>query len=102
MTDLVESRKQELLALCPRFRVCKLSLFGTATRDDFQAGTSDLDFAVEFASMSPDEHATCYFGLLRELKSLFRREVDLLETSAIRNPYIRRTIENAQVSLYAA
>jgi uncharacterized protein len=102
MTDLVESRKEELLALCTRFRVCKLSLFGSATRDDFQAETSDLDFVVEFAPMSPDEHANSYFGLLRELKGLFQREVDLVETSAIRNPYIRRTIENSQVSLYAA
>ena len=102
MVDLIEDRKEELARICPRFGVLSLGLFGSATREDFHAEASDLDFVVEFAPMSPDEHARSYFGLLKELEHLFHRKVDLVEVSAVRNPYIRRNIESSQVSLYAA
>lgn len=102
MVDLIEDRKLELARICPRFGVLNLGLFGSATREDFDAAASDLDFVVEFAPMSPDEHARSYFGLLKELEHLFHRKVDLIEVSAVRNPYIRRNIESSQVSLYAA
>ena len=102
MVSPIESRKQELASLCRRFGVLSLGLFGSAAREDFRADTSDLDFVVEFAPMSPDDHARSYFGLLKELKQLFERNIDLVETSAVRNPYIRHNIETSQVSLYAA
>lgn len=102
MVDLIEDRKEELARICPRFGVLSLGLFGSATREDFHAEGSDLDFVVEFAPTSPDEHARSYFGLLKELQHLFQRKVDLVEVSAVRNPYIRRNIESSQVSLYAA
>ncbi len=102
MVGLIEDRREELGHLCAQFNVVSLGLFGSATREDFRAETSDLDFVVEFAPMSPDEHACSYFGLLKKLEQLFRRDVDLVEVSAVRNPYIRRNIESSQVSLYAA
>ena len=102
MVDLIEDRKEELARICPRFGVLSLGLFGSATREDFHAEASDLDFVVEFAPMSADEHARSYFGLLKEMEHLFQRKVDLVEVSAVRNPYIRRNIESSQVSLYAA
>jgi predicted nucleotidyltransferase len=52
-----------------------------------------LDLVVEFSSMSPSEHARACFGLLEELENLFARRVDLVEISAVRNPYLRREIE---------
>ena len=57
MVDLIEDRMEELARICPRFGVLSLGLFGSATREDFDAAASDLDFVVEFAPMSPDEHA---------------------------------------------
>ena len=102
MVALIEDRKQELACICQRFGVLSLGSFGSAAREDFDAAASDLDFVVEFAPMSPDDHARSYFGLLQELEGLFQRKVDLVEVSAVRNPYIRRNIESSQVSLYAA
>jgi predicted nucleotidyltransferase len=102
MVDVVQERKQELAEICSRFRVLSLALFGSATRADFKQETSDLDFLVEFSPMPPQEHARAYFGLAKELEQLFRRSVDLVEDSAVNNPYIRRNIEASQVPLYAA
>lgn len=102
MVDLVEEKREELARLCMRFRVLTLGLFGSATRDDFDDQNSDLDFVVEFTKLSSDEHARSYFGLLKELERLFGRKVDLVEVSAVRNPYIRRNIEDSRVTVYAA
>jgi predicted nucleotidyltransferase len=102
MIDLIQERKQELAEICSRFHVLSLALFGSAARADFQQETSDLDFLVEFSPMPPQEHARAYFGLAKELERLFRRPVDLVEASAVANPYIRRNIEASQVPLYAA
>ena len=102
MVDLIQDRKEELALICSRFRVLSLALFGSAARADFQTDTSDLDFLVEFLPMPPQEHARSYFGLTKELERLFRRKIDLVEASAVRNPYIKRNIENSRVPLYAA
>lgn len=101
MISLVTDKQEDLARICSRFDVLKLALFGSAAREDFQEG-SDLDFVVEFADMSPDEHARAYFGLLKELEKLFDRKIDLVEVIAVRNPYVRRSIQESQVPLYAA
>ena len=102
MLEMIEDRRSELIDLCGRYGVRRLALFGSALRDDFDPGRSDLDFLVEFSPMSPQEHAEAYFGLLEDLESLFGRRVDLLELGAVRNPYLRREIEEQQETLYAA
>ena len=43
--------------------------------------------------MNPVEHVEAYFGLL---EGLFGRRVDLVEIGAVRNPYLRREIEEWQ------
>ena len=102
MVDLVEEKREELARLCVRFHVLTLGLFGSAARNDFDDQSSDLDFVVEFAELSSDEHARSYFALLNELERVFGRKVDLVEVSAVRNPYIRRNIEDSRVTVYAA
>ena len=97
MTGLIGLKRSELRTLCQRYRVERLALFGSAIREDFDFGESDLDFAVEFEPMTPQEHAESYFGLVEDLESLFERRVDLVEIGAVRNPYLRKEIENTEV-----
>ena len=97
-----EGERAALDLLCPRYRVRRLALFGSARDDRFDPSTSDLDFAVEFESLSPREHKTCYFGLLAELEDLFGRRVDLVEYAPIRNPYFLQARLESQVVLYEA
>ena len=102
MLEMIEDKRSELSDLCVRYGVRRLALFGSALRDDFDSVRSDLDLAVEFSAMSPQEHAEAYFGLLEALEGLFERLVDLMEIGAVRNPYLRREIEEYQETLYAA
>ena len=102
MIPSIEERRAELAELCRRRHVLRLSLFGSATRDDFDPQRSDLDFLVDFESLPPGQYADAFFGLLQSLERLFGREVDLVVASAIRNPYFRQSIDQTKTLLYAA
>ena len=64
--------------------------------------STSLDFLVEFQQLRDNEYADAYFGLLEDLKALFSREVDLVVESAVKNPYLRQSIDRSRKLLYAA
>lgn len=95
--------RQKISDFCRRWKVTEFSLFGSVLRDDFRPD-SDVDVLVTFA---PDSRVSL-FDLVRmedELKSLFGRDVDLVERAANEKSenYIRRKsiLSNTQV-VYAA
>ncbi|HEX3552768.1 MAG TPA: nucleotidyltransferase domain-containing protein [Thermoanaerobaculia bacterium] len=100
MHPIVTSRKSELAALCKRFGVHRLEIFGSAAGEGFDASKSDLDFLIDFAPASPGELADRYFGLLESLEALFGRSVDLVMTAAIKNPYFLQGIQPSRKLLY--
>ncbi len=102
MISLVADKQAEVLDLCRRFGVRRLDLFGSAAEGSFELDRSDLDFLVEFEAETPREHKERYFGLLFSLEGLFGRQIDLLEPSAVKNPYLWRAIQSSRELLYAA
>lgn len=91
-----------LRVLCEKHHVKALYLFGSATRDDFDPATSDLDFLVEFQPLDPIDHANHWFGLIEDIEALFERKVDVVESPAITNPYFRKIVDQTRVPLYDA
>ena len=87
--------RRELIKLCRKHHISRLSLFGSVLRDDFQPG-SDVDVLVEFEP----EHVPGFIGLHgieKELSTLLGREVDLVTPKAL-NPRIRsRVLAEAEV-----
>jgi uncharacterized protein len=77
MIDEVDSHREELRALCRRFHVRQLDLFGSAARGDFDPEHSDIDFLVEFDRSASLHAFDAYFGLKEALEELFGRPVDL-------------------------
>jgi len=102
MTSVVVQSRREIEALCRRYGVRRLELFGSAAAGRDQPGESDLDFLVEFGPLPSGAYADAYFDLLESLEELFSRKVDLVVGSAIRNPYFLRAIERTKMLLYAA
>lgn len=102
MIELIEQHRAELAELCRNFRVATLELFGSAADGSFDPAQSDLDFLVQFEPLTPVQHADCYFSLLFGLEDLFQRKIDLVETSAIDNPYFLKSIDQSRRVLYAA
>ncbi len=102
MTALLEDRRQAIEEACKRHGVRRLHAFGSALRDDFSPGESDVDLLVEFEAMEAYARVDAYFGLLDALRSIFEREVDLVVSGAVKNQYIARDIEQTKQMLYAA
>lgn len=80
----------------------RLEVFGSAARGDFDQRTSDIDLLVEFEPNFPGTFLGTYFGLKEAMEDLFGRSVDLVSEKAVRNPYIRRSIDASRELLYAA
>jgi len=102
MHPVITQHLTGISAICRRYRVSRLELFGSAARaDDFHPGRSDADFLIEFA---PDDPADLnrFFGVKSELEQLLGLSVDLLEPGAIRNPYVLADINRSRQSIYGA
>jgi predicted nucleotidyltransferase len=103
LPDLVASRLSEVRALCEKYRVKRLTLFGSAVKGTFDAERSDLDFVVEFfGDADPIRLGRAYWDLWRDLKRLFARGIDLVEVTTIVNPHFAASIDRDRVDLYDA
>jgi hypothetical protein len=96
------SARARLPALCARYGVRRLDIFGSAVTDRFDPATSDLDFFVTFAPLEPVAFARAYFELRDGLAALFGRDVDLLTESTLANPYFRRQVELERRTVFEA
>ena len=102
MISLIQQHRPDIAALCRRYGVQSLDVFGSAARkDDFNATSSDADFLIEFA---PEVKVGLgeLIGIKTELENLLGRNVDLLEPEAIVNPYVLKSIKGNRESVYAA
>jgi len=92
--------RERLAAFCRKWKVRELSLFGSVLRDDF-GPSSDVDVLVEFApggGVTFENRAE----MLDELSGVFGRDVDLVQTRLIRNPFRRRSILTSKEVVYVA
>lgn len=100
MDQVLAERLPQVAVICRRHRVARLDVFGSAARH--AEGAADLDLLVEFVDLPAGGHADAYFGLLEDLEALLGRPVDLVMASAIRNRFVRETIERLRIPLHAA
>ena len=102
LPEIVTQHLDEVRALCEKYGVKRLGIFGSAVKGKFNPETSDLDFVVEFFPHEPAGFKSPYFRLAHELEDLFQRPVDLVERTAIRNPYFHKVLQLSEQSLYVA
>jgi predicted nucleotidyltransferase len=81
----IADKRDALIALCKRYDVARLEVFGSAARGvDFDPAVSDADFLVEFkpeSTLAP---------------------LELVEPAAIKNPFIRARINRSREVLYGS
>ncbi|MHB0867591.1 MAG: nucleotidyltransferase family protein [Thermoleophilia bacterium] len=102
MIAILDDKRDAVTALCRKYGVAQLYVFGSALREDFRPGESDIDLLVEFGSMDGHAKAHAYFDMLDELRALLGAEVDLVMVGAVKNRFIARDIEQSKQMLYAA
>lgn len=96
---LIENNIQKIIALCQRHKVNKLFVFGSILTNRFN-DQSDVDLVVDFDNVDLEDYADNYFDLKAGLEELLNRSVDLLESKAIRNPILRKNIDNSKQLIY--
>lgn len=93
--------RSKLAALCRKYRVRKLSLFGSAARNEMTPA-SDVDVLVEFEPGSGTSLLDIP-ALQEELSTLFGgRKVDVATPEILENPFRRKAILPELRTLYAA
>lgn len=81
MVDVLQRKRDAIAAACAHYGVARLEAFGSALRQDFRPGKSDLDLLVDFRPIDSYARVEAYFGLLDEPRALLegndRRSVPL-------------------------
>ncbi len=99
---LLDSKREGLEALCRKYAVRRLRLFGSGLRYEWDPAISDLDFLVEFGppiGMNAFQRVT---GLLLDLEALLGCRVDIVDWNAAQNPFFRAHAEKSANVLFAA
>lgn len=78
---LIELNLEKIKALCKKYKVRRLYVFGSILTDRFN-DDSDVDFSVDFDSESINrgniDCADVFFGLIHGLEEILGRKVDLV------------------------
>lgn len=96
---IIENNIQRIITLCKKHKVSKLFAFGSVLTDRFN-DNSDVDLLVNFEGVDLYDYADNYFDFKDALSDVFGREVDLLEDNAVRNPILRKNIDNTKFLIY--
>ncbi len=93
--------RKKIAALCRKYGVRKLSLFGSAARGEL-GPKSDVDLMVEFDPASKTS-LWDYPAMQDDFSALFdHRKVDIASPEILKNPYRRKTILPDLKTLYEA
>ncbi len=98
--DDIKLRVNDFVKLCGSHKVKYLYAFGSATTDNFNSETSDIDFVVELDSKDPIERGEFLIDLWDKFELFFKRKVDLLTESSIKNPILKTNIDRTKILIY--
>lgn len=97
--NILDKNIEVIRAICQKHKVSKLFVFGSVLTKRFKKD-SDVDLVVDFKDVDLYDYADNYFDLKESLEHLLKRNVDLLEEKAIKNPYLRQSIDSSKRLIY--
>lgn len=89
----------EIIKLCETHKVKSLYAFGSILTDKYSQ-ESDIDLIVEFSNIAVEDYADNYFDFKFSLQDILKRPIDLLEDKAIKNPYLRKSVNQQRQLIY--
>jgi len=97
--SFIQKYREEINKLCKSHKVKSLYAFGSVLTDKFNS-ESDIDLIVDFQQIDILDYGDNYYNLKFSLEDMFKRNVDLLEEKAIRNPYFLETLNQSKKMIY--
>ena len=98
MIALVEDNKDAIVALCERYGVRRLSVFGSAATGTFDPATSDVDFLVDLGEYD-DRVGRRFMRLIVALEDMMGRRIDVV-TEPVTKPWLREEVDATKVTIY--
>ena len=99
MIALIANKREEIAALCKRFGIRRLEVFGSAATGAFDPTSSDLDFLVDLGEYDATV-AGRYLDLALALEELFDRRVDLITERSVTNAYLLDSVNRQRETIY--
>lgn len=96
---LIETHMQAIRALCKKYKVRRLFVFGSIRTDRF-TDASDVDMIVDFDKAEVLDYFDNYFDFKYSLEDVLGREVDLVEEQTIKNPYLKKNVDATKLLIY--
>jgi len=94
MNEKLVIPKDKIADFCRRHHIHRLSVFGSALRDDFSPD-SDVDVLVEFEEGQTPGFA--FFGMQDELAQLLERKIDLHTPGFLSRYFREKVLKEAEV-----
>ena len=86
--------------LCRNHKVNTLYAFGSSVTNNFDPESSDIDLVVEINESDPLERGELLLSIWDRLEVFFDRKVDLLTEGSIKNPYLKKSIDETKILIY--
>ena len=100
---LIELNMDKIIALCKKYKVAKLWVFGSILTPRFN-DNSDVDFSVNFDEDTINREgldwADIFFDFMHELEILIGRRIDLVCDDAVENKYFREELDKTKPLIY--
>lgn len=99
----VVEQRDAIVALCRRYGVERLEVFGSAADGRFDAAHSDIDFIVRLARDAAPAQGSLgrrFVALADGLEAVLGRRVDLMPDKPISNPFLRRSVDASRTVVY--
>jgi predicted nucleotidyltransferase len=100
MSVLIDKKLEEIAATCQRYGIKRLFIFGSALREDFRPGESDIDLLVEFGPLEITKRFHTYLDAREAFRNIFQADVDLVMQGAVRNKVIAGEIDRTKQLVY--
>lgn len=99
---LIEMNIDRIVALCKKYRVAKLWVFGSILTPRFN-DDSDVDFLVDFNEkhIALPDYADNYFNFIHEIETVVGRKVDMVVNKSIKNRFFRAEVDETRRLLWS-
>ncbi len=96
---LIELHMDQIVALCKKYKVAKLWVFGSILTPRFN-DESDVDFSVVFHYEQIHDLFITFFDFIDELQHLLGRKVDMVDETAVKNQIFRKELDRSKQLIY--
>ena len=100
---LIELNLDKIIALCKKYKVAKLWVFGSILTPRFN-DDSDVDFSVNFDDETINSEgldwAGIFFDFMHDLEALLGRRIDLVCDDSVTNSHFRRELDSNKQLIY--